>query len=196
MYTYTTSGAEQLSLGMHRSFPRVTYMSVMDSGGCSTMDWLPIQQHTEAITNCSRPGGALVTSSTSSTESIAGLHTKAKMTCSSDAYFVPPSPSPGQTWHSTCEGAGDHIDVTGRFLGSTLLHIGAASVDALHTRFVFTFSGAESGTSPTDYWIEPGTGLVLRQVESADIAQPTGPLGSVHYGEQMAITLTSRTPRQ
>lgn len=48
---------------------------------------------------------------------------------------------------------------------------------------------SESGTSP--YWLSASTGLVLRQRESVDVSQSSGPMGSVHYEEHMSIKLTS-----
>jgi hypothetical protein len=54
-----------------------------------------------------------------------------------------------------------------------------------------TFRGGESGSNPTDYWVSPTTGLILKEREAVDLAQRSGPLGSVRYEEQMAITLTS-----
>jgi hypothetical protein len=36
--------------------------------------------------------------------------------------------------------------------------------------------------------------MILRQSETVDVNQAAGPLGAVHYSEQMAIALTSTTP--
>ena len=63
----------------------------------------------------------------------------------------------------------------------------------MHTRLTLTFSGAESGTNPNDYWIAQD-GVILQQKETVSVSQAAGPLGSVHYSEQMAISLTSPTP--
>ena len=57
-----------------------------------------------------------------------------------------------------------------------------------------TFTGAESGTNPNDYWVSPQNGLILDQRESVDVSQQAGPLGSVKYTEQMAIKIASPTP--
>jgi hypothetical protein len=67
-------------------------------------------------------------------------------------------------------------------------------VPALHTRLTLSFSGSASGTNPNDYWVSLSDGLILRQRETVDVRQSAGPLGSVRYTEQMAITLASTAP--
>ena len=37
-------------------------------------------------------------------------------------------------------------------------------------------------------------GLILRERETVDVSQRTGPLGSVRYLEQMAISVASQAP--
>src|SRR5271156_614130 len=59
VYAYRTTGGESLNLvGVARSFPSSTSMIVAD-GRCATVSWVPITQHTDAITVCNGPGGAL-----------------------------------------------------------------------------------------------------------------------------------------
>ncbi len=58
-----------------------------------------------------------------------------------------------------------------------------------HTRFTLTFAGSEQGTNPTDFWIVPGDGLIVREHETVSVNQ-----GSVHYSETMQATLTSLSP--
>ncbi len=59
VYTYRTTGGESLSLmGVARSFPSTTSMIVED-GNCATVNWVPITQHTETITECPGADGAL-----------------------------------------------------------------------------------------------------------------------------------------
>ena len=78
----------------------------------------------------------------------------------------------------------------GRVLGWSTIAVHGRP-PALHTRITLTFRGDEHGSNPTDYWVSPTTGLILREQEAVDLSQRTGPLGAVHYREQMAITLTS-----
>ena len=51
-------------------------------------------------------------------------------------------------------------------------------------------TGAElHGTNPTDFWIVPSSGLIVRERESVAMSQ-----GGVGYNEDMDATLTSLDP--
>ena len=194
VYVYKTTGGEQLSIpGTARVFPSASDLIVTDSG-CVSMDWVPLDEHREGTVVCRRPDGGLVMPKMTSVESIAGASTSQVIQCPSAAYFVPPHPDAGERWHAVCHGPGQVDRLTGEVVGRTTLSISGQSVPVLHTRLNFSVSGQESGTNPTDYWVSPSTGLILRQQESVSISQSTGPLGSVHYAEQMAITMTSLVP--
>ena len=67
--------------------------------------------------------------------------------------------------------------------------VGGHAVSVEHTRFTLTFTGAEHGTNPTDFWIVPSTGLIVREQETVGVTQ-----GSVRYSENMEATLTGLAP--
>jgi hypothetical protein len=194
VYVYQTRGGEQLNLpGMSRSFPSASNLIVTDPR-CASMEWAPIEEHTEGLVVCRQPDGALVMTEATSLESMAGVRTTQVIRCPSTAYFVPPSPGAGARWYAVCHGPGQVDKLTGEVIGPTTLVVDGHRVPVLHTRLNFTVSGQESGTNPTDYWVSPVTGLILRQRESVSVSQAAGPLGSVHYNEEMAITMTSLSP--
>ena len=193
VYRYRTTGGEQLSIGgISRTFPSTSEMVVTDAG-CATVMWYPLEQHTEGLVVCSSKGGLTVTS-VSSEEQIAGIHTVDHFRCPSSAYFVPPHAAAGKRWSATCHGMGDSVAFSGRVVGTTSVNAGSQSVPALHTRLTLKFSGAEAGTNPTDYWVSPQNGLILRERETVEMNQGAGPLGSVQYGEQMQLAIDSASP--
>lgn len=196
VYAYRTTGGEELSFGdIGRQFPSATQMIVTDGGGCTTMRWVPLEQHTESLAVCPRPDGAYRVRSMSSYEMIAGVQTTTVIQCPEDAYLVPPDPSAGRRWHATCSTTGHQkVTLSGLVVGPSSVDVGDRELPALHTRLTLGFSGGESGTNPNDYWLSDGDALVLRQRESVDLSQDAGPLGSVHYGETMAIGLRSLEP--
>jgi hypothetical protein len=194
VYRYRTSGYEKLSFGgISRSFPAMSEMIVTDSG-CSTMSWEPLQQHMEGVRVCPLDDGAFAVRSSSSYEQIAGVRNVNVIACPATTYFVPPDPRPGLRWHATCHATGQTLHLSGQIIGPSSVNVGAHKVPALHTRLTFTISGAESGTNPSDYWISMSNGLILRERETVDISQRTGPLGSIRYLEQMAISVASQAP--
>jgi hypothetical protein len=195
VYQYRTSGGEQLSLGIDRSFPAITNMVVTDAR-CAALDWEPLQQHTEGLVLCPQRDGSITVSSSSSTEDIAGMSTNTVIECPARTYFLPPRPLVGSHWHATCHMGEESVAVSGVVVDDASLPIGNKTVRTLHTRLVLDFSGPEAGTNPTDYWILPGDGQIIRQVETVDISQQSGPLGSVRYTERADIALLSLSPKR
>ncbi len=193
VYRYQTRGGEQLSIGVNRSFPAQTSMVVTDAS-CSKLLWEPFEQHAEGMTVCPTATGGLQIEQASSNESIAGLRTNTIINCPSNAYLVPPHPWAGEGWSTICYSTGETIALTGEFLGRSSVAIRGKQVPALLTHLDFRFSGSVTGDNPNNYWISWPSGLVLRQTETADLTQRSGPLGSVRYTEQMAITLISSIP--
>ncbi len=191
VYTYRTSGGEGLSLmGMGRSFPSATSMIVSDDR-CARVSWVPIAQHTETTTVCTGTDGALSVPKLVTDESIAGSTTTSTILCPATAYLLPPSARPGERWAVSCSltSPAEKVALAGEDIGSSTLHVGGRAVTVEHTRFNLTFTGSQQGKNPTDFWIVPGTGLIVREKESVAMSS-----GGVHYSEEMAATLTRLHP--
>jgi hypothetical protein len=195
VYTFRTSGDEQISVaGIDRAFPAVTRMVVTD-GRCATVDWEPFEQHREEMVVCPTAGASLSMTSTVTYEEIAGLRTTTRIRCAAGGYVVPPS-SAGSEWHTTCHAPGQTVTLHGRLLGTAGITVDGHRVPALHTRVTLTFAGSQAGTNPTDYWVSATDGLILREQEHVDIAQSVAGLGSIRFTESMAVSLLSTTPRR
>ena len=193
VYRYRTTGGERLSVGsVHREFPSMTDVVVVD-GKCASLDWVPLEEHTEELTECRTPGGTTTPSSTS-TERITALSTSEPITCGPGAYLLPSDPVAGSTWSASCTSGNTRIALTGSVIGVATVNVSGKSLAAEHVRVELDFTGDEHGTNPCDYWIAPDDGMVLREVERVDLSESVGPLGTVHYTEQMSISLASTTP--
>lgn len=191
VYSYRTTGGESLSMmGVQRSFPAETSMIVAD-GQCATVSWVPITQHTETTTVCPTPGGALTLPRFATYEAIAGTTTTSTVACPSTAYLLPAGVQPGTRWTATCslESPAEKVLLTGVAIGPTTLTVDGSELSVDHVRITLNFNGSESGTNPTDYWVVPSTGLIVREHEQVDAAQ-----GSVRYDESMDAALSSLTP--
>ena len=192
VYAYRTSGYERLSVAaISRSFPSSSEM-IVTAAGCTTVRWVPFEQHMEGLVECPGRNGSVGMASALSDEEIAGVHSTEAIRCPGTAYFVPPRPTVGEHWRATCHAGGRAVGFTGRVLGWSSVAVDGRRSPALHTRLTLDFAGAESGTNPTDYWVSPADGLILREQEEVDMAQTTGPLGSVRYEEEMTVALASR----
>jgi hypothetical protein len=191
VYTYRTTGGEGLSLmGVARAFPSSTSMIVTD-GRCATVSWVPITEHTEATTVCTGADGALIVPRLVTTESIASTDTTSTVECPSTAYLLPPGARTGARWSAACslQSPAEKVGFHGEVLGRSTLAIGGTTVTVEHTRFVLTYKGSESGTNPTDLWVVPSTGLIVREKEEVGITS-----GGVRYSENMEATLAGLAP--
>ncbi len=191
VYQYRTSGGEGLSLmGVQRSFPSTTSM-VVGGGSCATVSWVPITQHTETTTECAGAGGALTVPQVVTHESIAGTSTTSAVRCPSTAYLLPAGARDGQRWRATCSlsDPAEKVALSGQVLGPAAVTVGGRAVAVEHTRVTLRYAGSVQGANPTDYWIVPDSGLIVRERESVGVTQ-----GGVHYSETMDATLTGLEP--
>jgi hypothetical protein len=191
VYTYRTTGGESLNLvGVSRSFPSSTSMIVAD-GRCATVSWVPIEQHTESTMVCNAPNGALTIPKLVTDESIAGSTTTSTIDCPATTYLLPSSAQPGQRWAATCtlDSPAEKVALAGQALGPSTMVVAGHTVTVEHVRLNFTFTGSEHGTNPTDFWIVPSTGLIVRELETVGMTQ-----SGVRYNENMETTLTGLVP--
>jgi hypothetical protein len=191
VYTYRTTGGESLNLvGVARSFPSSTSMIVAD-GQCATVSWVPITQHTEATTFCNAANGALTVPKLVTDESIAGSTSTSTITCPASSYLLPPAPRAGQRWSATCTqvSPAEKIKLVGQALGPSTITVGGHRVPVMHARLMLTFTGSEHGTNPIDFWVVPGSGLIVREKETVAVTQ-----SGVRYNENMEATLSSLSP--
>ncbi len=194
VYRYRTTGNEKLSLaGIFRTFPNTTNAIVTDAS-CATVKWEPFLQHVEGQVECPAGPGGLRLVSFPSSEQIAGITTNMEIDCPGGTYLVPPNAAVGKRWTTTCHAPGQVVEMKGSVVGFSSVIVEGMAVPSVHVRLTMSISGSESGTSPSDYWVSLTNGMILRERESVDVLQSAGPLGSVHYTEQMAIALQSLTP--
>ena len=191
VYTYRTSGGEGLSLmGVRRSFPSSTSMIVTD-GRCATVSWVPITEHTESTTVCAGSEGALSVPRLVTDESIAGTTTSSTVRCPATAYLLPPVADPRRRWGATCSltSPAEKIGLRGELLGTATVVVGGHAVSVEHSRLTLTFNGSDEGTNPTDFWIVPSSGLIVREHETVGVTQ-----GGVRYSESMDAVLMRLDP--
>jgi hypothetical protein len=193
VYTYDTTGGESLSLlGVHRSFPASTSMVVTTAAnGCSTVNWVPITQHTEATTVCPAQRASWAVSTLSTFEQIGGTTTTAVIECPATAYLVPPIAATGVRWSATCHevSPAQNVAVTGLVVGGGARDGGGPTVHAVHVWVTYWFDGVDQGAAIADFWISTTRGLVVRETEQVAVTQ-----AGVHYAEHMDTRLTSLTP--
>jgi len=193
VFPYTTTGSESLSLmGMARAFPSRTDMVVeRANGACSTVDWVPLVQHSELMTVCPHGSRALSVTDFVTHETIGGTTTTSVVDCPATLYLVPPVATVGERWSARCheQGPSQNVAVDGLVVGASSLDVGGVAVPTVHVRLSMFYNGATTGTAPTDLWISMARGLVVQEREVDDVNQD-----GVHYHEQMGSLLISLQP--
>ena len=191
VYTYRTSGGEGLNLiGVQRGFPATTSMIVTE-GRCATVTWVPIVEHAETMVLCRGPSGTLWVPKFATSESIAGTHTTSVVNCPRPAALVPTSVAVGARWRATCALAGpvERVEFDGRLVDTATTVVGGRKVPVEHVRTTLVYTGLQSGINPIDLWIDPATGIIVREWETSSIDQ-----GGVHYREDMRAELAALVP--
>jgi hypothetical protein len=191
VYSYDSTGFEGLSiLGVHRDFPAETTMIVTD-GHCASVTWDPIAQHTEGTVVCPAAHGAYVIPDTVTHESIGGTTTTSTMDCPGTLYLLPPDVHTGQRWRSHCTMVDPHeaTEVSGVALGPVTIRVDRRMVNTERVRLTVTLKGTATGTNPTEYWVVPTDGLIVRELETVDVVQD-----GVRFTQASDSVLTSLSP--
>jgi hypothetical protein len=194
VYTYRSSGGESLSImGAQRSFPSSSSMIVTDAA-CAKVTWAPLVQHTETTTVCPAAHGAYVVPSMVTFETIGGTTTTSVLNCPTTLYLLPPTLGGSAShWSSRCVLSDPHeaVTVTGELLGASTLTVARRHIDTEHVRLTQHYAGTASGTNPTDYWVNPANGLIIREKEDVDVTQD-----GVQYHQDSDAHLASLSPAQ
>ena len=179
-------------MGVQRSFPSTTTMIVAD-GRCATVSWVPITQHTEVTTVCDGPAGALTVPRFVTDESIAGTSTTSRVDVPRHGLRrCRLRPRRGRRWGVTCSLASPAEKVVLTGAGAGPGHRGGGWAHPLrraHPPRPHLRRDRAHGTNPTDFWIVPSSGLIVRERESVAMVQ-----GGVGYNENMDATLTGLHP--
>jgi hypothetical protein len=191
VYSYASTGSEGLSmLGVQRDFPARTTM-IVTGGRCASVTWDPIEQHTEATVVCPAAHGAYVIPDTVSHESIGGSTTTSTMDCKGTLYLVPPDVATGEHWSSHCTMSDPHepVAVSGVALGPATVRVGGHEVQTERVTLTVALKGTATGTNPTEYWVVPSDGLIVRERERVDVVQD-----GVRYSQTSDSVLISLNP--
>jgi hypothetical protein len=193
VYVYTTSGSESVDAlgGDTHTYPDPTIMTVTPSACGFTMSWTPVAERVD-VTRLCRTGGGVVEASTTNSHTFFHMTQAEEFACDPGAWWLPP---PAVTaWTATCRSPGTTTIRTARVIGTEPLTVGPTTVEAVHIRFDDAISGTSIGTSNTDWWFDPGTGLPLRQHATTQTSSETQ-IGHVSFHETIDLALTSLKPQ-
>jgi len=195
VYTYRTTGGERISFGGgHHDYPERTYASVKAQRGCVwRLEHTIIAEHTEERSFCTRSAMvALVTETVAIT--FFGHTDGGTYRCEPPLPFGDGARRAGSSLRVTCANGEERVDSTVRFLAPEAITVGDTVVRALRVTIDGVVSGRATGTSHSDVWVHPVTGMLLklsRVVHSESEAFGT----TVSYDEEATFVLASLRPR-
>jgi len=195
VYVYATTGSDSVDAltGAHHAYPAQTTVTVTPLGCGVRVRWDAAKQRWDSWDRC-LAGGGITTTAYRSYREFFGIGNENDYVCTGTA--LPVGAGAGTTWSMACRrGTTDTSAFSGTVVGSEPVTVAGTVVAAVHVHDDVTVSGASKGTETLDQWIDPATGLVLREKGTTDTTQGTV-VGRTHYHESYELDLTSLTPRQ
>jgi hypothetical protein len=195
VYTYATTGYEQISLGGSRhSYPAESFATVRHGDGCRwDFEHRVVEEHVETAHYCGLPG-VLQFLGEVDQETFYGQTQSVTITCDPPETAVQLGDKPGTKRTFICSlSNGSRVDETVTYLGRDAVVVGGTSLQAFHFLVEGRESGSVQGTSRFESWVHPVTALPLRTVVNVQSrSQAFG--ANVDYQEDASYTLERLTP--
>jgi hypothetical protein len=202
-YVYAVTGSENLTgvLGFNAIYGPTATATVTHVGAdCFTLTINLRANYDETMSFCIK--GLEVTQDAGTRRQQFGLAVTAQTTteCKPGDVYATSAPTPNQAWTHACSGkntddkSGQSAFVTGgpyRYVGSETIGVAGADAPVRHYRGDRTVSGAQSGTSVSDWYLGAEDGVLVRLSRNVDIDYPSV-VGRINYRESALMTLTTR----
>lgn len=189
-FRYATTGSEETSIpGTKRTFPATTTITNKAAGCGVESTWAPIPQHVQSQELCPT-GKSIYMADYKTTLSFYGISSGEDFKCGTDALIYQPGAKVGQVWNYRCKSSDATATEAGRVLGYSTMTVGGTSVRVLHVKVDVAVSGAESGSSTQEYWIETTKPVLVKETGSVKATQH-----NVQYQDSYSLTLDSLTPK-
>ncbi len=198
VYTYQTAGRDWISMfGAHHDYPSETHATVRPTGNACgwQVDWPVVAEHVNHRTRCSEPGRLLGLAEGSEVEFFSQRDGE-NFVCEPPALVLATADAVGSRHEATCRAESGDGTITTRTtnLGRESLMVGGVAVSAFHVLGDTTMSGKATGTARDELWLDPDTGLVLKELRTVD-TDAHAVFGHVRYQERASFLLSSLTPQ-
>ncbi|HVW80965.1 MAG TPA: hypothetical protein VHB69_08520 [Mycobacteriales bacterium] len=185
-FRYATTGYEQTTIpGTKRSFPSTTTITNRRAGCGVQSTWKPNSQHVQTQELCP-DGTTIYMASYGTTLSFFGVSAGESFKCGKSAVIYQPGVKAGHVWRYKCTSSDATASEVAHVIGYSTMSVGGAQVRVLHVRVGVTLSGAESGTSTQEYWIETAKPILVKEKGTVDASQQ-----NVRYQEKYSLKLDS-----
>jgi hypothetical protein len=198
VYTYRTTGSEQISLASaQHKYPERTYATVRHGSGC---EWQyrneVVEEHVDMLQLCSEPG-RLTQVEQRRDVSFFGQTEGGSARCAPPLVLHGADLAPGHRIETTCASSdGSSFVLTRTFRGRDQRRIGGHTIDVVVVELQTTMTGKKRGTSADTLWLAADSGLLVRWERHVDTVADTAYGASVHYTEEASFELESLIPSQ
>lgn len=195
VYVYATDGYEKTDAltGVTHRYPRRSTITVTRDACGVRMRWDVLKGRSTTWTYCIASGGWEVASQ-DERHTFFGRTERTTYVCE-DTPIRPAGDATGARWDISC--ATDTADETGTgtVVGREPLTVSGRRVATVHVRKTTSFTGEIRGDTTHDIWFARESGVPVR-IAMVSRTTNDSPVGDVHYGEDVALRLTSLTPRR
>lgn len=195
VYSYATTGSERINLGASHTYPDETHAIVRHTGGCGwEVEHRVIEEHVDQHERCTTADAVSVVADGRDVEFF-GQRDGLTYSCDPPVRALSDAPAGTVTTGSCPSEDGSSVAAYEvRFVGIEQVEVGGQDVRTAHLHVEFVMTGDARGTSTADFWVQPDTGLIVRQHRVVD-TYARAAWGDVRYQEEATFHLLSLTPR-
>ena len=196
VYVYATHGYEKTDAltGVTHRYPKRSTITITAAACGVSLLWRVLDGRSTEWIYCVNPDGWELRSQ-DERHTFFGRTERTTYTCEKTP-IRPAEPSVGMRWRISCSTDGAEETGTGRVVGRERFSLtGGPVVTLLHIRKATTFTGEIRGTARHDIWFHWESGVPDKIVMVSRTTNDS-PVGDVHYDEEVALFLTSLTPRR
>lgn len=193
VYVYRTTGSESVDAmgGDSHTYPSPTTITVRPTACGYDLSWIPVEGRSDVTSLCS-VGGGWQEAGAVNVHEFFHISDGKTFVCDPGTWYVPPTAT--TSWTSACHAEDMTSTRTSHVVGTETVTVGDRDVAALHVHVDEVVSGASTGSTQLDLWLDPTTALLLQQLSTATTANDTV-VGHVSFQETISLQLQSMTPQ-
>jgi hypothetical protein len=195
VYAYATAGYEKVSLGDARhDYPSESFTTVRHRGACQwEAEHRVVEEHVETHLYCGEPGVLEFLAETERVTFFGQTNTRTYR-CDPPEIVARVGDAGGSARQFLCRSnSGGQSQVTVTDLGREAVSVGGGATEGLHVVVDGRQSGDAEGSSRVELWVQPFTGLALREIVHVQTRSHAFGV-TVDYQEDASYTLEHLSP--
>ena len=193
VYVYATVGDEKTDAltGVRHRYPKRSTIAVRATDCGVSLLWRVLDARSTEWIFCVTPSGWELRSQ-DERHTFFGRTERTTYLCENTAI----KPRLGvERWQVACSTGGATETGRGAIVGHERVAVAGTPVATVHVRKSTSFAGEIRGSARYDFWFDEASGVPVR-MRMVSRTTNDSPVGDVHYAEDVALFLTSLTPRR